>query len=238
VWTDNGHFSLDVASGSLTSTSLTEPSGVFATLPGTNSALVATAGSCISGPASSCLRMIDLTTGQPTSHSFPVDLSPPGPGASRGGQVRAISFIPDAGAWRALLLTSTTSTTLAYALDVTSPAAWPGCGGTMTLGPIIELNAIAVDAILPGAASWLIVSPGYLNSTIPGLLPAGCVTHLDPNGHIALPPVLVPSSGHVAWRITIPTIPGLDNSLLFFQCLTASLTGFAASEARSAVVRQ
>lgn len=239
VSTDAGLFSFDAVTGMAAPTGLPPIITPFMLLPGNARYLSPKPGSCLAGPASSCLRTFDLQTGVEMGISVPVDLGVAGPGALRGGNVVAIYPLFDLGEWRAFVLTHGTNATYFYNLDVTSPSEWPGCGGGFQEGPVIEQTQLAAYVTLPASAAWLIVSPSYLSATIPGLLPANCATYLDPASHIALSPILLPTSGHGGWRVPVPVVPGLDNSALYFQCLYASLSGFGAtSDARSAVIRQ
>ena len=236
VSTEVGVFSFNAQSGSVSQAAGPLPVGPFMVVPGTTKVLIARAGSCLSGPASTCISEYDLAASAFTGRRFPVDLSLPGPGASFGGTCAGIFPLLDAGSWRALMLQDAGSS-YAYALDVTSASEWPGCSGRFTFGPVVEQTAIVANIEAPASLAWLLVSFGLGTNSIPQL-PAGCAVHLDFQTHVALGPVLMNGQGQGGLTLQLPVVHGLDNSLLYFQWGHASLAGLGTTEARSAVVRQ
>jgi hypothetical protein len=227
----SGSFQFSAQTGTATAAQSPLPAVPFMTVPGTPHTLIATAGSCIGGPSSFCLSV--------AGHRFPVDLSLTGPGAARGGNLVGVFPLFDQGTWLAIVLTRSVGRTFAYAYDISTLSSWAGCGGGFRNGgPTSEQTQLVADVSLPASVAWLILSPAYLSATIPGLLPASCATYLDPAGHIAASPILLDAAGQGGWQLSLPVIPGIDNSILYVQCLYASLAGFGSSEAKSVVVRQ
>ena len=197
IKTGGGDYAFDAASGSPSAAPFPVPADRFMQLPGSTASLVAKNGSCSSGPASTCVMRRDLATGT-EDLGFPVDLSIPGPGAELGGECVGISAFVEQGQDVALMLMNSQSRSYAYLVDVTAAAEWSGCGGGFVAGPVVEYDLLEASLQIPGTVAWLIASPGYLQLGLP-LLPSGCSTHLDPVGHIALSPQLVPPGGQVSW---------------------------------------
>lgn len=190
-------------------------------------------GSCVVGPASACLRQ--FTSSGPSGRRLPVDLSLAGPAGSRGGVVRHMWQSNFGTVGTLSLLVDSANSTFIYSIDVTSQDQWPGCGGSFSVFPVVEQTALAAQTTSVGSLAWLFVSFGHATPTFPDL-PVGCQVQLDPYSAIAFGPQI--GSAPFNWNIQIPVLPGLDNSLLFFQGGFANLVTHGVTEARSAVIRQ
>lgn len=235
-----GEFWFDVASGSVQAAtgSAGYPSVI---LDSGLTSWVALPGSCATsgqiGFASTCLWETDISTSNRTGRTIPVDFAVPGVGTTMGGQ--CVGIFPDRSQVQmvAVLLQNSTTTTYLYAVDVTSPSIWPGCGGVFTRGPTVEQTSIAVEVQVPGSLAWLCMSFGRGSIYFPEL-PPGCLVHLNPASLGFVGPTLLNAQGQGGWQLQIPIIPAIDNTALYFQCGYMGLLGFGASEARSAIIRQ
>lgn len=110
------------------------------------------------------------------------------------------------------------------------------CGPRFSKGPSVVQSQLYANASQVSGISWLVVSfaPGAL---VDPLFSGGCSLLLDPLLAVSFGPFF--GNGSVACLASIPTLPGLNGTPLWYQWANFSLSGqVLLSETRSSVVRQ